>query len=235
MARGSPTMSAMLCFGSSDEYGSWKTICIDSRCRRSVGPRSEVTSLPSTTTVPAGRVDEAEHQPGQGGLARAALAHQTQGRPGVDAQADLVDRSHRPGHPPQHPAAQREILDQVAHLEHRGTVSIAGAVSLARARCRCARRVRSAVRTRSAHPGGHSEPGSTAARLRPAASAVVPPGRRSRMGTGASVHAPARRSSVARSDSRSGIGQDAAPCRGWRAAAHPSGVSCGIEWSSASV
>ncbi len=31
MASGSPTISAMLCRGSSDEYGSWKTICIESR------------------------------------------------------------------------------------------------------------------------------------------------------------------------------------------------------------
>ena len=67
-----------------------------------------------------GRVDETDHQPGQGGLSRSALAHETQGPPGVDPQGHLVDRSHRPGHPPQHPAAQREILDQVAHLEDRG-------------------------------------------------------------------------------------------------------------------
>ena len=52
MASGSPTTSAMLCRGSSDEYGSWNTSCIVSRCRRSAGPRSEVMSLPSTTIVP---------------------------------------------------------------------------------------------------------------------------------------------------------------------------------------
>ena len=49
---GSPTMSPTVMRGSSDEYGSWKTICISRRIRRSSSRPSSVSSVPSNLTEP---------------------------------------------------------------------------------------------------------------------------------------------------------------------------------------
>ena len=52
-ANGSPTLSAIVRFGSRELYGSWNTICIDARTLRSSLPLSRVTSAPSKSISPA--------------------------------------------------------------------------------------------------------------------------------------------------------------------------------------
>jgi hypothetical protein len=47
---GSATIEAMFCRGSSDEYGSWNTVCTDARNRRIA---DAVTGSPSNSTDPA--------------------------------------------------------------------------------------------------------------------------------------------------------------------------------------
>ena len=49
---GSPTMSPTVMRGSSDEYGSWKTICISRRILRSSSRPSSVNSMPSKRIEP---------------------------------------------------------------------------------------------------------------------------------------------------------------------------------------
>ena len=49
---GSPTMSPTVMRGSSDEYGSWKTICISRRIRRMSSRPSSVSSVPSNLIEP---------------------------------------------------------------------------------------------------------------------------------------------------------------------------------------
>ena len=56
---GSATIEAMLCRGSSDEYGSWNTVCTDARKCRIV---AAVTGAPSNSTSP------------EEGLARASIS-----------------------------------------------------------------------------------------------------------------------------------------------------------------
>ena len=103
--------------GSSDAYGSWKTICIFARsaasrrafCSNSSSPRSftepEVGSISCSISRPVVRLPAARlpDQP-----ERLAL------RPRSDA-GDGLDRSRRRA---EQPAADRELLHQVGHLEH---------------------------------------------------------------------------------------------------------------------
>ena len=49
---GSATMFPTVIRGSSDEYGSWKTICMSRRTRRRSSRPSSVSSLPSNTIEP---------------------------------------------------------------------------------------------------------------------------------------------------------------------------------------
>ena len=52
MSSGSRTISPMRCFGLSDEYGSWNTICIQRRCSRPGRAAAEIHSVPANSTVP---------------------------------------------------------------------------------------------------------------------------------------------------------------------------------------
>ena len=69
--------------------------------------------------VAAGRVDEAQHQSGQGGFARSALTDQPEGGPGHHFEVDTVDRPNGSCLASQHTAANGELLDHVGHRHHR--------------------------------------------------------------------------------------------------------------------
>ena len=77
--------------GFSDEYGSWKIICISRR--------SGTMSLRSAGEVPAveldgarGRLEQLDHRAAGRGLAAAALTDQAEGLAGADVEVDAVDR-----------------------------------------------------------------------------------------------------------------------------------------------
>ena len=70
----SPMLSPIGVRGSSDAYGSWKMICIRRRYGLSSAPLSPVMSVPSKRIVPRRRVDQAQEQPADRGLAAARLA-----------------------------------------------------------------------------------------------------------------------------------------------------------------
>ena len=65
------------------------------------------------------RLDEAQEQPPDRRLAAARLADQPEGLAAADVEADAVDRLDGGDRPLQHPAADREVLDEVADLDQR--------------------------------------------------------------------------------------------------------------------
>jgi hypothetical protein len=54
----------------------------------------------------------------QGGLAASALSHEAHRRASRDVEADAIDRSHVAGHPLENAFADREVLREVAHVDH---------------------------------------------------------------------------------------------------------------------
>ena len=69
-----------------------------------------------------GRLDEAQHQPSHGRLARPRLPHQPEGLPGRDREVDAVDRAHHTDLPSQQGTADREVLAQPDDLHERRRV-----------------------------------------------------------------------------------------------------------------
>ena len=186
MRRPSPMLSPIGVRGSRLEYGSWKMICIRRRYGLRSAPLSAVRSTPSKRDRPGRRLDEAQQQPPDRGLAAARLADQAQGLAATDLEADAVDRLDLADGALEDAAADREVLDEVAHLDERD----AGAGR--------ARRDRGAGRrpTRRRRRGGAVA--IVAGIVMPAASAGAASGRPPRRGTASSARrAPAATGSSA--------------------------------------
>ena len=63
------------------------------------------------------RLDQAQHQPADGGFAAAGFADQRQRLAGIDAEADAIDRLDERGRPAEHRPLGDEMLDQAFDLE----------------------------------------------------------------------------------------------------------------------
>ena len=81
----SATLSPIVIRGSSEEYGSWNTIC-SGRCRPRVG-----TGSPSSRIRPRVQRGETDRGAGERGLAGAGLADEADDLAGRHGQADAVD------------------------------------------------------------------------------------------------------------------------------------------------
>src|SRR5581483_5518738 len=66
------------------------------------------------------RLDQAQHQPADGGLAAAGLADQRQRLAGIDVEADAVDGFDEGGRPAEQIPRGREMLDQIFGVEEGG-------------------------------------------------------------------------------------------------------------------
>ena len=75
---GAPTIVPTVCRGFSDEYGSWKIICMSRRSGRSCALRQVGDVAALEVIRPAGRLQQPDEQPAGGGLAAARLAHQAE-------------------------------------------------------------------------------------------------------------------------------------------------------------
>ena len=94
-------------------------ICIARRSARSAPASSVPRSVPSNTHAPGGRLDQAQHQPAEGGLAAARFADHAQRLAGLQREVDAVDRAHRAADAAEQPAPHREVLDQAVHVQQR--------------------------------------------------------------------------------------------------------------------
>ncbi len=119
IANGSPTISLTDIRGFSDVYGSWNTICTSRRsCLRPARDR-RVDVLAVDEHLAARRPLDADQHPRQRRLARAGLAHQAErcGRArGVSETPSTAFTA--PDRTAQQARAYREVLDEVAYLEH---------------------------------------------------------------------------------------------------------------------
>ena len=140
---GSPTISATVIRGLSDDAGSWNTMLKSRRSGRSRRRESPEMSVPLIRTVPAGHRHQPGHAPAERGLAAAGLADQPEHLARRDGQADPVHRADR-----------AEVLDQVDDLQR-------GGHPVHRRRCSG-----SGWKQRTGWPAG---PGSQRRRARPAA------------------------------------------------------------------
>ena len=120
---GSAMMSPTVMRGSSAASGSWNTICIARRCRRSASAsrRAEVVAEPDH--APGARLDQAEHGAAEGRLAAARFADDAERLAGAQLEADAVDRLERQVAAPQQAADRdremdREVLDLEQRLAH---------------------------------------------------------------------------------------------------------------------
>ena len=93
---GSAIMSPTVMRGFSDEYGSWKMICIRRRVLRSSEPLqlAEVDALEphAALDLRAGAVEQAEDGPARGRLAAARLADEAERLSAPDLEGDAVHR-----------------------------------------------------------------------------------------------------------------------------------------------
>ena len=80
--------------------------------------REQVAAL--ETDAAGIRLDQAQHQPADGGFAAAGFADQRQRLAGIDMEADAVDRPDERRRPAEQIARGREMLDQVFGFEQRG-------------------------------------------------------------------------------------------------------------------
>src|SRR5262249_12706367 len=69
---------------------------LDERAETAQLRRAGLDSFAEEAALPRGRLDETEEQAQAGGLARAVRAEQTADLPGLDGEAEVVDRQHAP-------------------------------------------------------------------------------------------------------------------------------------------
>ena len=106
--------------GFSDEYGSWKMICISRRTRPHLA-RAQARDVAALEADRArGRLEQLEHQPRRRRLAAARLAHDAERLAPAHAQRDVLDGVHlarvaRVKTPGRH----GEVLGQVLDLDQR--------------------------------------------------------------------------------------------------------------------
>src|SRR5262249_23131225 len=85
------------------------------RTQLGIREAAEVTALEDH--LPARRPLELQDAAAGGGLAAAGLAHEAERLASPQREADPVHRPHGTGAAPEQPAADREVLDEIAHLE----------------------------------------------------------------------------------------------------------------------
>ena len=115
----SPMLSAIGVRGSRLAYGSWKMICIRRRYGFRSAPLSVVMSLAVEPDRARRRLDEPQQQPPDRRLAAARFADEAERLAARDLEAHAVDRLDDGDRPLQDPAADREVLDEVADLDER--------------------------------------------------------------------------------------------------------------------
>ena len=92
---GAPTIVPTVCRGFSDEYGSWKIICMSRRSGR-IWPLRQVRDVAALEDdLAAGRLEQPGEQPAGGRLAAAGLADQAERLARADVEVDAVDGLHR--------------------------------------------------------------------------------------------------------------------------------------------
>ena len=95
IANGSPMIEPIVLRGFSEEYGSWKTICISRLIAFSAAPFSRVMSRPSKHDLPGGGLEQPHDQPRRRALAAAGLADDPQRLAALDLEAHVVHRLDR--------------------------------------------------------------------------------------------------------------------------------------------
>ena len=103
--------------GLSDEYGSWKTICMFLRMALRFWLQACLRSRPSKNSVAFVGFDQAEDEAGSGRFAAARLADDPEGGARLDIERDVID-----GGNVAHLAEaklDREVLLQPAHAQER--------------------------------------------------------------------------------------------------------------------
>ena len=118
MISGSSTIAPTRMRGLSDEYGSWKTICMSRRASRSSSRDNARTSRPSNTISPDGRLNQPQDAPAGRRLPASGFADETERLAAIDREADVLDRGDR-GRPSKEAAAAGEVLREVPHVEQR--------------------------------------------------------------------------------------------------------------------
>ena len=94
IANGSEMIEPTVRRGFSDEYGSWKIICISRRSGLSSFVLRSAISRPSNLTEPEVGSQQPEQQPRGGRLAAARLADDAERLAALDVEGDAVDRVH---------------------------------------------------------------------------------------------------------------------------------------------
>ena len=95
MTNGSEMIEPTVLRGFSDEYGSWKIICISRRSAFSSAPLMCAISRPSNLIEPAVGLHQPQQQPRGRRLAAAGLAHEPERLAAHDVERDAVDGLHR--------------------------------------------------------------------------------------------------------------------------------------------
>ena len=102
IAKGWPMICPTVCRGLSDEYGSWKIICISRR----TGRMSRGAELRDVAAVEADRarrrLEQLQHQPRGRRLAAAGLADDAERLAAAHAERDVLDRVHLAPAPREH-------------------------------------------------------------------------------------------------------------------------------------
>ena len=106
---GSEMIWLIVFLGSSEEYGSWKMICISLRMCRISAFRELGNILSFKEHLAGGRLNETKNGPARRGLAAAGLADQPQCLAALQVEADVVDRV-------QHTVTGLEVFFQVTDL-----------------------------------------------------------------------------------------------------------------------
>ena len=138
--------------GLSELYGSWKMTWTRRRTARSSTCPSFVGSRPSS--LAAGRPLELEDAAACSRLAAAGLTHEPEDLGPANGEADAVHRLDHAGRSAEQPAADLEMLDEIAHLEDQvaGHVGTALPSSLATQHAlRCSALTRSSGGTSARH------------------------------------------------------------------------------------
>ena len=122
ISNGSPMMSPTVIRGFSEVYGSWMTIWMFRRDRRSSRPGQLGDVRAVERHRARGRPLQADQQSGHGGLAAAGLADDAERLAAARSKETAVDGLDRTDLLLEEDAlGQREVLDQVANLKYRLT------------------------------------------------------------------------------------------------------------------
>ena len=106
ISSGCPTDCSIVIAGLSEACGSWKTICIRRRRRRSSRSDIAVISSPSNRDTALGRRDEPQKRAAQRRLAASGLADEPEDLAATDVERDVVDRAHASGLATEEPLAK---------------------------------------------------------------------------------------------------------------------------------